>query len=54
MDTSTAGAEDFESLRGLGRSEALFPKLPILNPENALRQDERGPADIRPICNKET
>jgi len=41
--------EELESLKGLSRSETLFPRLPLKNPETGRRQDSRDPSDVRPI-----
>ncbi len=44
--------EDYECVKGLTRSETLFPRLPLINLETRKRQDGRSPGDVRPICKK--
>jgi len=41
--------EDLESVKGLTRSEMLFPKLPLINLTTGKRQDGREFGDIRPL-----
>lgn len=43
--------ENFVDLRCGSRGEAIYPKLPLLDPVSGKRQDGRAPSDVRPICN---
>ena len=42
--------EGLELMKGMSKSDAIVPKLPLIDPATGKRQDGRSPTQIRQLC----